>query len=449
MSNTAVLWSCLIAIGISIAVTYKWKVNLGFMAMSFAFLIGCMFQGDTVATVFGFWPNSIVFFLIAACLLFGFAAENGTMKMFGDKLLWRFRKNINFIPILIFLVAMLLGFLGAGSSTMVIVTPIAYSIGIAAGVDPMLIVFGVGMGYITGGYNPWTGTGVIMLGLIEKNAAAVGAASASQIYMRVWLTFVIKQIIFMAIFYVFYNVIKKKRNKGLQGNESREIKIEKPADYTPVQKKTLILILISCLVIVIPSLVSTWFHPKGWFFTDLVNLCKPQAILVIAAVIANIMKLADPKKVINRLPMGAILMIVGVSFLMGIATKAGLLDVLVSLFKNEALPAFLVAPLLSILASFLTIFTSANFVVAPLLFSMVPALSAAMGLNPVGLYASIMIGADATSISPFSDAGAQLIAFAPDELKDRMVTKQFGMVFVVWGMCALAALLGLWSVFPV
>lgn len=449
MSNVAILYSCLIAIAISVVVSFKWKINLGFLAMAFAFLIGCLFQGDTVDTVFNFWPNNIVFFLIAAPLFFGFAAENETMKVFGDKLLWRFRKNVNFIPVLIFLVGMILGLLGAGAATIVIVTPIAFSIGVAAGVDPVFIVLTITMGYITGSYNPWTGNGVVLSGLIEKNLGAAKSSLAFQTYMKVWITFLIKQVIFMVIFYVFYNVIKKKRNKNPQENQSLEHTIEKPAGYTPVQKKTLVLILISCLVIVIPSIVSAWFHPHNVFFNHLVNLCKPQAILVIAAVTAGLMKLADPKKVLNRLPMGPILMIVGVTFLLGIATKAGLIDVLVVVFKDSHMPAFLVAPALSIFASFLGMFTGSNFVIDPLLFSMVPALSTALGLNPVGLYAAIMIGSDATSISPFTSAGATIIAFAPDELRERLVSRQFGMAFVVWGMAALGALLGLWNILAI
>ncbi|TBL76313.1 SLC13 family permease [Paenibacillus thalictri] len=455
VSNALVLWSCLFAIVVSITVTFKWKINLGFLTMGFAFIIGCMMQGETFDKIYGYWPDTIVSFLIGASLLFGFAAENGTMKVLGDKLLWKFRKNMNYIPFLIFFMAMILGFLGAGPATIVILTPLAYLIGTKARVDPMLIVLSIAMGYITAGYNPWTGSGAIFLGLVEKNAGAAGAATAFPTYMKIWMTFIFKQLLFITIFFVFYQIFKKKWNKKNQGSlaveespAAAEFMIEKPADLNPVQKKTLTLILISCIVMVVPSLLNVWLHPSGEFFKHLLQLIKPQSVLLIAAVFASIMKLADQKKVIDRLPISAILMIVGVTFLIGIATKAGLIDILVAFFKGAHIPKFLVAPALSVLAGVLCIFGSATFVVAPLLFTMVPALSTALGIDPVSLYAAIVIGADGVgSISPFGDAGSKFIAFTPEALKERMITRQFGMMFVVGIMCGLGALLGLWNIF--
>ena len=93
MSNTAILVICLVAIVVAIAVSFKWNVNMGIMAMAFAFIIGCLMQGQKVNAVFGFWPDNIIFFMIASALFYGFARENGTLDIFGGKVLWVFRRR--------------------------------------------------------------------------------------------------------------------------------------------------------------------------------------------------------------------------------------------------------------------------------------------------------------------------------------------------------------------
>ena len=94
MSNSAILITCLIAIAVAIGASFKWKLNMGILSMAFAFVIGCLMQGQTASTVFGFWPDNLIFFMIASALFYGFARENGTLTAFGSKILWRFRKNV-------------------------------------------------------------------------------------------------------------------------------------------------------------------------------------------------------------------------------------------------------------------------------------------------------------------------------------------------------------------
>ncbi len=49
MSETTILLLCLAAIVISIAICFKTGINMGLIAMTFAFLIGCLFMGEKAA----------------------------------------------------------------------------------------------------------------------------------------------------------------------------------------------------------------------------------------------------------------------------------------------------------------------------------------------------------------------------------------------------------------
>ena len=60
MNETTILLLCLAAIVISIAICFKTGINMGLIAMTFAFLIGCLFMGEKAASIFGFWPDSLI-----------------------------------------------------------------------------------------------------------------------------------------------------------------------------------------------------------------------------------------------------------------------------------------------------------------------------------------------------------------------------------------------------
>lgn len=447
MTNTIVLIACIIGIAVSIAVSFKWGFNLGLLAMSFAFVIGCLMQGSSVSTVFNYWPSNLIFFLISSGLFFGYAAENGTMVAFGNKLLWQFRRQARYIPLVVFLIAAIMALLGANVATIVFLTPIAFSIGLKCGTDPLLTVVSVNLGYITGTYNPWTGNGVQLVGLIENNGVAHDLAM--QIGTLTYFTSVIKNVLFMIIFFVFYTFISGGKKKKQQGAEDVVIMTEKPVPFTPVQKKTLGLVVACFVVIVIPSMLDTWGLSKGsTALENLVKFCQPQSLFIIFALVASFMNLASTKKVVERLPMNTILLIAGVCFLIEIAKKAELLEVIAGMF-TEDMPTFLVAPVLTIFAGILSIFSSTWSVVLPLMCPLVPALQTSMGLNPVNLYSSILNGGNSTSYSPFSTNGAQMVALAPDEIKDSLVKRLLKLAFITFSMTIFFALIGMFNLLHV
>ena len=130
----------LIAIVVAILIGWKFKVNAGIIGMGFAFLIQVLFvEGGKVSTVIGYWPTSIVFYLVAIALFFNYATNNGTMNLLAKNLLYKMNGNAKLIPLVISVVCALVAFLGAGASTPAIIGPLAFSIGLTAGIHPILI----------------------------------------------------------------------------------------------------------------------------------------------------------------------------------------------------------------------------------------------------------------------------------------------------------------------
>ena len=440
MSDSVILAASLAAIAACVCANFFLKVNMGLAAMSAAFIIGCLMQGSTAATVYGYWSDNLIFFMLASNLFFGYARENGTLDLFGRKVLWLFRGSTKSICWVFTFLAILLGMLGAGPGTIVLLAPIAFSVTGQLGMDPLMLAFAVNEGYSIGTMNPWTGTGVVLYGLVEE----AGVANFTGVYLRTYMTLALEKLLFIALVWAVCTWLRKSRAPRVEsaGADAEE----KPGDFNLVQKKTLTLIVSSFVLLIIPNILDTFLTVDSVFFARLVKLCRPQAVLVIFALAANVMRLADTREILEKLPMNTVLTIAGICFLMEIARGAGLLELVSGVFSGS-MPKFLVPAVFCFMSGFLSLFASGTSVVLPLMFPLVPALSQATGIGMVTLYAAAQIGALTTPFSPFSTAGSLLVGLAPEEYKDYLFKRQFILALILLLLAFLLAMTGFCGIF--
>ena len=421
----------LLAIVVSIFVGWKWKINTGIFAMALAFIIGVTMCGLSVSKIIGFWPNSIVFYLISIGLFFNYAVENGTLDLLGQKMLYGMNGNAKMLPWVILLVATVIALLGAGPSTAAIVGPLAFSLAVAAGIHPGLIAVFLVMASYFGADNPFNGYGgLISMGLIEQQGFTEEAFSMS---MKIWALSSIRGIIVCIVAYFLF-----------KGYKSRKIEMEKPADFDPVQKKTLALILLAFVLMVVPTILSTYVG--GPVLKQISRLCQPQSVMVVMAVVAALMKLADERKVIKRVPFNTIITIVGINFLLSVATEAGLVEKMGEIASGN-LPTFLILPLFALFGGFLSFFSSGAGVVCPLLYPIGAALCGPLGIAPTAMFASIYCGAMATSISTYSTGGAVNIAACQDpQSRETLQNSQLLYAVVILLVTMVLALVGVFNI---
>ena len=411
MSTNLIL--CILAIVVSIVVGWKLKFNTGIIAMLFAFVIGNCVMGLKVNAIIGYWPTTIVFYLISISLFFSYATINGTMAKLGKKLLYALGGNAKLIPIAIALVCAIVGGLGAGASTPAIVGPFAFIMAIQAGVDPTLTAVAIAFGNLVGSNNPFNGYGgVIGMNLVKANG--IEDAVASQVGTYTWINSTIAAVIIIIVYYI----IKK-------GFKAKKVQVEKPEAFTPVQKKTMTLILLAFVFMVVPALLSAWV--KNPTIKAIAGFCQPQVIMIAGAVIAAFMHLADEqggeKAVIKSIPINTVIMIVGVYMLIQVSVQAGLTDFIAGALSSS-IPAWLVPGAIVFFAAFLSFFSSCTSTVMPLMYPLVPGLAAALGLNPVMLYSCIFFGGLSTAVSPFSTGGALTIASCHDNATKELLTQK-------------------------
>ncbi len=429
------LWLCIAAIVISIFLGWKFKFNTGIIAIGFAFVIGICVMGMKAGDIIKFWPTTIVFYLLSIALFFNYATENGTMNVLGQKLLYAMGGNAKLVPFAIAIVSAIVGGLGAGASTPAIVGPFAFVMAATAGVNPVLTAVAITFGNLVGSNNPYNGYG----GTISKNlilANGVDETLTMDWSLKIWFNCCIITIIVIVLFYFF-----------LKGHRAAKVSMnEKPPAFNPVQKKTVVILLVAFFLMVVPPILNTWI--KGVPFLSTLNqLCQPQVIMMLGALVCAVLKLGDEKTVIRKIPINTIVMIVGVYSLIQVAAEAGLVDFISGALANS-IPRFLVPAAIVLFAAFLSFFSSSTSTVMPLMYPMVPALAASLSLNPIALYTCIFFGGLATACSPFSTGGAVCIAANPyEDQKELLSNKMIVVALIVPVITIIAATLGLFGLF--
>ena len=90
------------AIAVAIALGYKTKINTGFFAIAFAYLIGCFGMSLKTKAIISMWPISVMFVIFAVSIFYNFALVNGTLEKMSKYLLYSCRKFPGLLPFALF-----------------------------------------------------------------------------------------------------------------------------------------------------------------------------------------------------------------------------------------------------------------------------------------------------------------------------------------------------------
>lgn len=186
-----------------------------------------------------------------------------------------------------------------------------------------------------------------------------------------------------------------------------------PTPLNREQKITLGLTL-TMMVIVLAAPIAHITFPDNATVSFINSKMDIGLIASLFSVIALLLKLGDERKVLASVPWATLIMICGVGMLISVAIKAGTIDLLAS-WMGSSIPPIMVPIVFGIVAACMSLFSSTLGVVTPALFPMVPPIAAALGIDPMVLFVAIVVGAQATSISPFSSGGSLILGSCPTE----------------------------------
>lgn len=384
------------SIVISVAIGYKTKYNTGFLAIAFAYLIGCFILGMSVKDVIAGWPLSTMFVIFSVSLFYNFALVNGTLEKTARYLLYACRRYPGMLPFALYLASTCIAALGAGFFTvMAFMAPVTLMVSKEAKMNPLIGAVAINCGANSGANLMTSGNGIVFRGLMDE----IGLAGSSFSYTAVIF---IMGIVFSLLLIALLRFVPKGNRQIGQG-----MTFEKPEPFTFKQKLNLYLMLIM-LVLVLAFPILHIILPDAIVISYINSKLDVGLVAVIFSVIALFMKLAPQKEVISKVPWNTIILICGVGMLINVAIAAGTIDLL-STWVGSNLPSWLVPIAFGVVGAVMGFFASVIGVVCPALFPLVPSLAATTGINPLVLIVCIVLGGQSSVISPFSSGGSLIL----------------------------------------
>lgn len=417
------------ALVISVVCGEKLRINAGIFAIAFAFLIGVTLAGQSVSAIINLFPVRVFYNLLIATLFYGFANENGTMEILTKKLVYYFRNAQWSMPLVLFLIAFILSASGANlEASVMLLSPLGFSLAMEMSFNPFLVALGLWAGGCIGNWVPW---GSMTNTFAAMFVDAMGADAAYAAFNRMLITVAgILVVIVVALFIIY---------KGYKAKGHVEIN---DVEMTPVHKKTLAIVFISLIVIVIPAFIQL-IAPNPvtkWMSANL----GIQSVAAISSAIMALLKLADCGSVIkNRVPWNMLVMICGVTMLMGLITPLGITDAASVFLSGGGLPAWLVVPALCAIFALLSFFVS-GMVLMPLLVSFTPALMG-IGISGATIITAAQAGSIVSSLSPYSAAGAMSMSGCPEKYRVEVSGKMIRYAILFSVIVSLLAFTGLYS----
>lgn len=400
-----------LAIVTSIILGYRTKINTGFFAMVFAYIIGCFMLDMRANQVIALWPIGIFYVIFAVSVFYNFALVNGTLEKVAMRLMYACRKAPHLLPYALFLAAAAVAAMGAGFFTvMAFFAPITLLICRKTGLNMIIGAVAVNAGCLAGANFVTSGSGVVFRSLID----AAKMPEVSFAYTNMIFAFSI----FCGLLFIF--ALSTFYDKNKLSSENFEVSVPEPFDSN--QKITLTLMLLMLVVVLAPPILKSIF-PANKLIGFVNSKLDIGLVAITFSVIAFMLKLGDEKKILANVPWNLLIMICGVGMLIGVAIKAGTIKILAG-WIGTSIPVALVPIVLALVGAMMSSFSSTLGVVAPALFPIVPAIAMDTGINPAVLFACVIIGAQSSAISPFSSGGSLILgSCTSDEERQNMFSR--------------------------
>jgi di/tricarboxylate transporter len=405
-------WISLAALIIAITLSMVTSVNVGVVSLAMAWIVGVYLGGMPLAKVIGNFPIDLLLNLVGVTLLFGMANLNGTLGRIAARAVRACRGNSGVIPIMLFVIALALSSIGPGNiATTAIMAPMAMAVAYRAAVPPFLMALMVGNGAQAGALSRFAPTGIIVNANMEKIGLG---GSEMQTYLNNLAAHVV---VTFAAYFLFggWKLFTKRRvvPELAQSDQAGARMEEAIIDVEPFEgKHWLTMAVLAALVI---SVI--------WFRTHV-----GMAALTGAALL-SLLKAANEKEAIKKMPWSVILMVCGVTVLIGVLAAQRGIDLFTDMLAQIASPGT-VTFVIAFVTGAVSVYSSTSGVVLPAFLPTVPGLAERLNADPMAIASSMNVGGHLVDLSPLSTIGALCIAALPNEADGKKLFNQL----LAWGL---------------
>jgi di/tricarboxylate transporter len=388
----------LLALLTAIVLSCTSQINVGVLAMGFAWIIGTYVAGWKPDQVMAGFPASLFLTLAGVTLLFALAEVNGTLERLANRVIRLAGGHPRVVPIVFFLAAGLLSSVGPGAiSAVALLIPLAMAISLRGGVPRLLTALMVANGANAGNLSPVSAVGVIA----NSRMAQAGLTGHEA---KVWFANFAAHALAGVVAYLLFS----RPAEPAAGMASGEAP---PTSLSGMQRATT-LVIAAWIVGVIGFDLSV----------GLAAFAASALLVVIGA--------ADETAALKRLPWGVIMMVCGVTVLIGVLEKTGGMELFTALLAKLAGPR-IIDGVIAFVTGLISSWSSTSGVVLPAFLPTVPGLVSRIGGgDPLAVALSINVGSSMVDVSPLSTLGALCVATVSNPADARVLFRQL----MIWGL---------------
>lgn len=396
--NMAVI--SLVVLVVVVAIGFIKKVNLGFLSLGVAFLLGTA-GGMTAKQISAGFDSSMFVTLVGVTFLFGMASNNGTLDLFSKKIVALVGKHTVLIPVLMFFLSAFISAIGPGHiAAGILMTTFAMYLAFEMNINPMSTALYAKLGANAGCASVLSLTGI----LAKKLSEPLGYGGFG---LHLFLSTLFSGFLFTLIVYVLYKGYKVKADNPLKFSEIPKFNHDQ-----------------LCTIIAIIVMVVCCIGFK--LDTGLFAFAAAAVLILLGCV--------DEKKAIKGIPWGTLVFICGVGTLINVIDKLGGIT-LISDFLTGLMTAHTAAPILAATSGILSWVSSTTGVVMPAMYPIAASVCDTFGdsVRYVELISAITATSFAAAISPLSTGGAIIMSSysSAKETTTEELNKMFRTLFLL------------------
>jgi Na+/H+ antiporter NhaD/arsenite permease-like protein len=399
----------LLALLVAIVLSFTTRINVGFLSLVFAWIIGVYLGGMEVKAIRAGFPTDLFLTLVGVTLLFAQARVNGTLERITHHGVRLCRGSLALIPLMFFLLALAIATVGAGNiAGAALVAPMAMATAGRVKIPAILMLVMVGHGALAGSVSPFAPTGIIVNNLMAK----MGLGG------REWQTFffnLLACVATAAIGYFVFGGWRLFRRPPLEPS-APPLESENPDGDAAASFEARHWITIAVIAALILSVI--------FFRVDVgMGAFAGAAILIL-------LRTSDEAAAIRAMPWGVVLMVCGVTVLTSLLEKTGGMELFSALLAKLATERT-INGVIGFVTGLVSIYSSTSGVVLPALLPTAPGLVEKLGGgDPLAISWSMIVAGHLVDGSPLSTIGAICVASAAASEDRRALFNQA----LYWGL---------------
>ncbi|MBR4579149.1 MAG: hypothetical protein IKO22_06045 [Oscillospiraceae bacterium] len=394
-------------------ISSKTKINLGVVALVFAFLIGIFLLDKSPASIFkSYFPTSVIANIIPAYIFFGAIGHTGATKVLAQKIGRKMHSNVKIVAvIMIYLVSIALTFGTAGGEGIrYAISAFAISLCLQLQIDPAIGVIVCWAGWQGTTNLPFSSLGSICTGIINENYPDLGASGV--IILNLLLGLLFFTISMAGLYFVRGRkpFVSELADSDVPMNDKGEV------EYNKEQSIAIKVLFTIVAILVIPAVIQLIApNPVTKFLSSRLDVAF---CFIMGSMILFLTKCANCTDVIKKdVNWGIIIMLAGACTLLSEAQPLGIVDTLNKLLAT--IPSFLIVPVVALVCGFLSMFVNGA-TLTPMFVPLAQGFSELAGVSLPFMIFVILSGFAVTGICPTSGGGAGSLSTVPGPLQSHV-----------------------------